>query len=90
MREHPIVVAWRDRLGEVLGRSDLLSPRPVARLATADQPTGPLPRALVYVCSGVEPENVHYRVLSRVTDQLLVLWHERSPLASEAEETPRR
>ncbi len=88
--EHPIVVAWRDRLGEILERNDLLSPRPVARLATAEQPTGQPSRGLVYVCAGVEPESVHYRVLSRVSDQLLVLWHEKSPLASEAEESPHR
>jgi hypothetical protein len=88
--DHPIVVAWRDRLGEVFERNDLLSARPVARLATADQPAGLPARALAYVCAGVEPETVHYRVLCRVTDQLLVLWHERSPLASEAQEPPRR
>jgi hypothetical protein len=82
--DQPLIIAWRDKLGEVLGREDLRSSRAVARLATADQATGAPAPALVYVCAGTEDRSVHYRVMSRVTDQLLVFWHEQSPLASEA------
>lgn len=82
--DQPLVVAWRDRLGEFLARDDLRSPHPVARFATADQAAGAPVRTLVYVCAGTEDRAVHYRAMGRVADQLLVLWHEQSPLASEA------
>ena len=36
--------------------------------------------SLVYVCFGSEPQAVHRQVLTRVSDRLLVLYQEHSPL----------
>ncbi len=86
--DRPLWAAWRDSLGEALGQDALAADRPVIRLATTAQPPGGACVHAVYVCAGTESDQDHYRVLGHVTDGLLVLWQERSPLPTEADETP--
>lgn len=76
----PLWQAWRRRFAAVAGRTDLEAGPPVACLATAREPGGETAESLVYVCFGSEPPAVHRQVLTRVSDRLLVLYQEHSPL----------
>ena len=89
--DHPIVVAWRDRLGEVLERADLL-------LARGPWPGSPPPTSR-RVCPRAR-SSTSARAWSRMPSTTASsagsrtsCWccgTSKSPLASEAEETPRR
>ncbi|RKZ20026.1 hypothetical protein DRQ50_00780 [bacterium] len=59
--------------------------RPLVLLATADRAPGAAMPGGVYLCLGSEDPRQHYRVLAGVTDNLLVLFQERSPLPSGAQ-----
>jgi len=76
----PLWQAWRRRFAAIAGRTDLEAGPPVACLATAREPGGEAVESLVYVCFGSEPPAVHRQVLTRVSDRLLVLYQEHSPL----------
>jgi len=58
--------------------------RPLAVLTSAARPLGCAMPGTAYLCLGTEPVRQHYESLVRVTDSLLVLYQEKSPLPSEA------
>ena len=58
--------------------------RPLAVLTSAARPLGGAMAGAAYLCLGTEPVRQHYESLIRVTDSLLVLYQERSPLPSES------
>jgi len=58
--------------------------RPLAVLTSAARPLGGAMPGTAYLCLGTEPVRQHYESLVRVTDTLLVLYQEKSPLPSEA------
>ncbi len=60
--------------------------RPLAVLTSAARPLGGAMPGTAYLCLGTEPVRQHYESLVRVTDSLLVLYQEKSPLPSEAPE----
>jgi hypothetical protein len=60
--------------------------RPLAVLTSAARPLGGAMAGAAYLCLGTEPLSQHYESLVRVTDSLLVLYQERSPLPSESGE----
>ncbi|MCK9994935.1 MAG: hypothetical protein KAH56_01505 [Candidatus Krumholzibacteria bacterium] len=60
--------------------------RPLAVLTSAARPLGCAMPGMAYLCLGTEPVGQHYESLVRVTDSLLVLYQEKSPLPSEAPE----
>lgn len=82
--ERPLWEAWRRELAGLFALPTVAEPQPLVTLATGDIAGGRLAAAGVYLCLGTEPARYHYRVLSRITDQLLVLYQENSPLPSEA------
>lgn len=57
--------------------------RPLLTLAAAAEGAGLFAPGSLYLCLGGESWRQHYRVLGRVTEKALVLYKERSPLASE-------
>ena len=58
--------------------------RPLAVLTSAARPLGGAMPGAAYLCLGTEPVRQHYESLVRVTDSLLVLYQEKSPLPSES------
>ncbi|MEN8006943.1 MAG: hypothetical protein ABFS42_08000 [Candidatus Krumholzibacteriota bacterium] len=60
--------------------------RPLAVLTSASRPLGGAMAGAAYLCLGTEPLRQHYESLVRVTDSLLVLYQEKSPLPSESGE----
>ena len=82
----PLWEAWWYEVNDLLGRAEP-GRRPVVQLVPAGQDGGALYRDGIYLCRGSEPLAAHYRAMSRVTDQLLVLYQDRSPLPSAAEES---
>jgi hypothetical protein len=77
--DRPLWRAWRDAVLHWRGRGDEPD-RPLALLTSTDRPGGGLHTDAAYLCAGNEPPAEHARVLSRVTDRVLVLFHDRSPL----------
>jgi len=77
--------AWRRWLAVALDRPDLEVGPPVACLGAAEEPPGRPCESVAYICFGSEPATVHQKVLSRVTDRLLVLYQEHSPLPGDRE-----
>jgi hypothetical protein len=66
---------------------DLRGPRhrrPLVVLTSAARPLGGRMAGGAYLCLGTEPASQHYEALGRVTDSLLVLYQERSPLPGQA------
>ena len=80
--------AWWRLLSE--DRDDALdtdgAARPLVFLAPTARAPGATTPGGVYLCLGNEEPRQHYRVLAGVTDRLLVLYQERSPLPSGAQE----
>jgi len=60
--------------------------RPLAVLTSAARPLGGAMAGAAYLCLGTESLRQHYESLVRVTDSLLVLYQEKSPLPSESGE----
>jgi len=88
----PLWHAWRRRTAAALGDdlpafadAALAAGPPVAVLDHAAAAVSGPAESLVYVCFGSEPAAVHRRVLMRVTDRLLVLYQEHSPLPGDLE-----
>jgi len=77
--------AWRRWLAVALDRPDLEVGPPAACLGAAEEPPGRPCESVAYICFGSEPSTVHQKVLSRVTDRLLVLYQEHSPLPGDRE-----
>jgi hypothetical protein len=75
---------WRELLLRVdpAAIADPLAPGDSVWLAKVDQLTGLDFDHLVYLCTGHEPPELHYRVLGRARESLVVLYSERDPLAS--------
>lgn len=80
----PLWEAWWYTVTEGLAVLGAGSRRPLVTLAAAGQHSGPAAAAGVYLCLGTELPRQHYHVLSRLTDRALILYKERSPLVSEA------
>ena len=89
LTEEPLWAAWRRTLGWDLG-SGAPSGRPLVLLNPAGRTPGSRMPGGVYLCLGTEDAQQHYRVLTGVTDDLLVLYQERSPLPGDAEEGDER
>ena len=79
----PLWQTWRRRVALLLSRPDLAPEQAAAVLAAASDPGGDPLASGVYICFGPEPAAVHRRVLSGVTDRILVLYQEYSPLPGE-------
>ena len=60
--------------------------RPLAVLTSAARPLGGAMPGAAYLCLGTEPVRQTYESLIRVSDSLLVLYQEKSPLPSESGE----
>jgi len=58
--------------------------RPVATMTTVANPMGRFVGGGVFLCLGTEPGHTHYAVMNRVTDQMLVLYQERSPMPGQS------
>jgi hypothetical protein len=54
--------------------------RPLATMTTVGLPVGRFIGGGVFLCLGTEPGKTHYAVMNRVTDQMLVLYQERTPM----------
>ena len=54
---------------------------PMVLLGPSDRHSGFPLSAGVYLCQGTEPADRHYRVFSRLTERVLILYKDRSPLA---------
>ncbi len=80
----PLWEAWRYSMVDDLAIKGPLYRRPLAVLTSAARPLGGAQPGAAYLCLGTEPIRQHYESLVRVTDSLLVLYQERSPLPSEA------
>jgi hypothetical protein len=76
----PLWLAWRREVAILTGAEPVELSGPVVDLATPDIPGGRFARSLAYLCLGSETRRGHYRVMSRVTDHLLALYQEHSPL----------
>jgi len=83
-RDRPLWEAWRHEIAALAGAPVPPLRGPFVTLASSAAPTGSFAESLVYLCRGTEPGLDHYRVMSRATDSLLVLYHDLSPLPSEA------
>jgi hypothetical protein len=83
-QRRPLWEAWRRACGLPSSSPQGEASTPLVTLARPG-PGGRWSPAGVYLCQGVEPARDHYRVLSRLTDHVLILYQERSPLAGEAE-----
>lgn len=76
----PLWEAWWTTLLEDLGREGPPRRRPLVALAATARPAGTFCAGGVYLCLGTEPPQQHYLVLSRMTDAVLILYQEQSPL----------
>ncbi|MFH1844499.1 MAG: hypothetical protein ABIF77_14970 [bacterium] len=83
-QKRPLWEAWRREIVSLFGLPAPEKERALVTLATSDTGGGRLSPTGAYLCLGSEPTRQHYGVMSRVTDNLLVLYQERSPLPSEA------
>ncbi len=81
--DRPLWEAWWYEVLDVTGQDTQESRRPVVVLEDVAAGGGALMPATVYLCLGSEPAQLHYRVFGRVTEQLLVLYQECSPLPSQ-------
>lgn len=80
----PLWAAWRQETAACLRWPAPAPCGPVVCLSTPAAAGGTGADCWVYLCLGGEPPVDHYRVLSRASDRLIVLFQERSPLPSEA------
>lgn len=76
----PLWEAWWTTLLEDLGREGPKRRRPLVSLAATARPAGTFSPGGVYLCLGTEPPRQHYLVLSRMTDSVVILYQEQSPL----------
>ncbi len=83
-QRRPLWEAWRRARGLPSPAVEREGSTPLVTLARPG-PQGRWSPAGVYLCQGVEPARDHYQVLSRLTDRILVLYQERSPLAGDLE-----
>ena len=86
LRTVPLWEAWWYSMLDDLAAKGPLYRRPLAVLTSAARPLGGAMPGAAYLCLGTEPVRQHYESLVRVTDSLLVLYQEKSPLPSEAPE----
>jgi hypothetical protein len=84
----PLYEAWRIEVGSLPGIGPASPRAPVVTLATPGSLGATLVDTWVYLCLGSEPPAQHYRVLSRATDRLLILYQEVSPLPGEEGDEP--
>ena len=84
LRGIPLWEAWWYSMMDDLAATGPRYRRPLAVLTSAARPLGGAMPGAAYLCLGTEPIRQHYESLVRVTDSLLVLYQERSPLPSEA------
>jgi hypothetical protein len=75
----PLWRVWHDRVAGWFGAAGPATRR-LALLTSPDRPGGGLHEDAVYLCAGSEPPAEHARVVARVTDRILILYHDRSPL----------
>ena len=80
----PLWEAWWYVTCDDLGAKGPLHRRPMAVLTSAARPLGSALPGAAYLCLGTESPRQHYDSLVRVTDTLLVLYQEKSPLPTEA------
>ena len=78
--------AWWYTARDLAGLTGPAACRPLVQLTTATAAPGPYVAGGIYLCLGTETAASHYRVMNRVTDGLLVLFQERSPLPSQTTE----
>ena len=83
---HPVLEAWWYTARDGLGLDIPIRRRPLVTMAAAGQVSGPAVTAGVYLCLGTELPRQHYQVLSRMTENVLILYKEQSPLATPAAE----
>jgi hypothetical protein len=83
LRTLPLWEAWWYCLLDDLAVTGPRYRRPLALLTSAARPLGAAMPGAAYLCLGTEPVRQHYESLIRVTDSLLVLYQEKSPLPSE-------
>ncbi len=82
----PLWEAWWYGMMDDLALKGPRHRRPLAVLTSATRPLGSSLPGAAYLCLGTEPESQHYESLVRVTDSLLILYQEKSPLPSESSE----
>jgi hypothetical protein len=81
--DQPQWEAWWYVMMEDLAASGPIHRRPLAVLASAERLPGSRWPGGAYLCLGPESSARHYESLARVTDHLLVLYQEHSPLPGE-------
>jgi len=81
--DRPLWEAWWYEALALTGRPQPERRRPVVVLENTTGGGGAMIPAVVYLCLGSEAATVHYRVMSRASDRLLVLYQECSPLPSD-------
>jgi len=86
LRTVPLWEAWWYSMLDDLSAKGPRYRRPLAVLTSAARPLGGAMPGAAYLCLGTEPSRQHYESMVRVTDSLLVLYQEKSPLPSEAAE----
>jgi hypothetical protein len=86
LRTVPLWEAWWYSMLDDLAAKGPRYRRPLAVLTSAARPLGGAMPGAAYLCLGTEPVRQHYESLVRVTDSLLILYQEKSPLPSEAPE----
>ena len=84
LRTIPLWEAWWYMMLDDVAAKGPRHRRPLAVLTSAARPLGGAMPGTAYLCLGTEPVRQHYESLVRVTDTLLVLYQEKSPLPSEA------
>jgi hypothetical protein len=84
LRTLPLWEAWWYCMLDDLAVAGPRYRRPLAVLTSAARPLGASMPGAAYLCLGTEPVRQHYESLIRVSDSLLVLYQEKSPLPSEA------
>ncbi len=77
---HPVATAVTRILFQAWDLSPPAEARPVAVLTPADHLPGIWMPAAMYLCLGSEPARRHYLQWSRVSERLMVLYQERSPV----------
>jgi len=82
LKSIPLWEAWWYTMLDDLAAEGPAHRRPLAVLTSAARPLGGAQAGAAYLCLGTEPVRQHYESLVRVTDSLLVLYQERSPLPS--------
>lgn len=77
----PLWAAWRVEVANWLPVAPAALRSPLVCLATPESVGAARVATVAYLCLGSEPPARHYRVFSRATDRLLVLYQEVSPLS---------